>query len=123
MGIVGHGLTIAEKAASGTYIDKVFIAYDSSIRVRAAKKGISAFKNPFNEDLIRHFSLENCEKFESRPGQSSKKRRSSGVCFRFNSDSGCHAKSCNYGHRCSSCNGEGHSVRDCKAGDKHKSSK
>lgn len=123
MGIVGHGLTMAEKAASGAYVDKACIAYDSSVRVRAAKKGVMAFTNPVNEDLIRHFSLENSKKFEARAGQNSKKRKSSGVCFRFNSDSGCHAKSCAYGHRCSACNSEGHSVRDCKVGDRHKNAK
>lgn len=123
LGITGHGLTMAEKAASGAYVDKAFIAYDSSVRVRAAKKGITAFKNPVNEDLIRHFSLENSKKFEARPGQSSRKKRGKGICFRFNSESGCHAKSCVYGHRCSSCNVEGHSVKDCKSGDEHKNVK
>lgn len=85
--------------------------------------GKVSFKNPVNEDLIRHFSLENSRRFEARPSQGSRKKRSNGVCFRFNSDNGCHAKSCVYGHRCSSCNVEGHSAKDCKAGDKHKNPK
>lgn len=110
-GVISHGLTISEKAASGAYVDKAYIAYDSSVRGRAKKIGPRAFVEPVNEDLIRHFSLENSRKFEQRQGGSKKKKN---VCFRYNSDAGCQSKDCVYSHKCSNCNGDGHASRDCR---------
>lgn len=121
-GLISHGLTMAEKAASGAYLDRACIAYDASVRQRALRVGHDAFGNPINEDLIRHFSLENSKRFDNRNGQGGRKKRSN-TCFRFNSDAGCNSKECIYTHRCNSCKQEGHSMKDCRASDRAKSSK
>lgn len=120
-GLLRHGLTMAEKSASGAYLDRACILYDASVRQRALKLGHAAFGEPVNEDLIRHFSLENARRFDSRPPQGSKKKKN--VCFRYNSESGCNAKDCGYAHRCSQCKSEGHSAKDCRGGDRNKASK
>lgn len=95
-GFLSHGLTITEKAASGAYQDRAYIAYDASVRQRAKKIGPRAFDSPINEDLIRHFSLENSKRFGVARGQSGSKRKSN-TCYRFNSETGCGAKDCEIG--------------------------
>lgn len=118
-GMINHGLTMSEKAASGAYLDRACINYDASVRQRAQKMGPSAFAVPVNEDLIRHFSLENSKRFQSQ-GQGAKKKKN--TCFKFNSDSGC-SGNCGYTHRCSACKIDGHSARDCRMGDRSKTTK
>lgn len=55
-GFLSHGLTIAEKTASGAYQDHIYIAYDASVRQRTLKQGPRAFETPINEDLIKGHS-------------------------------------------------------------------
>lgn len=115
-GILNHGLVMAEKAASGAYMDRASINYDASVRQRASKFGLGVFENPCNEDLIRHYSLENSKKFGAGQGSSYKKKKN--LCYRFNSEAGCHAKDCGFAHKCSICKLEGHSMRTCMSKDK-----
>lgn len=119
-GMINHGLTMSEKAASGAYLDRACISYDASVRQRAQKLGPSAFAVPINEDLIRHFSLENSKRFQTQ-GQGSKKKKN--TCFKFNSETGCNNGNCVYAHRCNSCKIDGHSARDCRMGDRSKPTK
>lgn len=116
-GFLRHGLTMAEKAASGAYQDRAFIAYDASVRQRASRIGPSAFGLPVNEELIRHFSLENSKRFDTRAnGGGARKRKN--TCYRYNSETGCPSKECIYVHRCAFCKVEGHPARECRSVDK-----
>lgn len=117
-GLLYHGLVMAEKSASGAYVDRASINYDDSVCQRAAKHGLDVFENPCNEDLIRHYSLENSRKFDVRQGPGHKKKKN--LCFRFNSEAGCHSKECGFAHKCSICKMEGHSMRTCMSSDKNK---
>lgn len=108
--VVSHGLTISEKAASGAYVDRAFIVYDNSVCGRAKKIGLTAFMEPVNEDLIRHFSRENSHKFDQHQGSVKKGKN---ICFRYNSEPGCQSKDCRYIYKCSNCKGDGHSSKDC----------
>lgn len=79
-----------------------------------------AFKTPINEDLIRHFSLENSKRFEpSKPSSGSKKRKN--VCYRYNTETGCNSKDCSYSDRCAICKSENHPAKECRSGEKGKS--
>lgn len=120
-GLLCHGLTMAEKAASGAYVDRACIMYDAAVRQRALKMGYTAFGEPIYEDLIRCFSLENSRKFESKPTHGGRKKKN--ICFRYNSDAGCTSKDCIYSHKCSACKMDGHPASACKVGDRGKSSK
>lgn len=118
-GFISHCLTIAEKAATGAYQDRAYIAYDASVRRRAQKMGPKAFDVPVNEDLIRHFRLENSKRFDvNRGGVSSKKKRN--TCYCFNAETGCASKDCIYAHRCAICKSESHPAKDCRSGEKGK---
>lgn len=114
-GLLYHGLVMAEKSASGAYVDRASISYD------AAKYGLNVFENPCNEDLIRHYSLENSRRFDSRMNGGHKKKKN--LCFRFNSEAGCHSKDCGFAHKCSICKLEGHSMKTCMSSDKNKNQK
>lgn len=114
-----HGLTMAEKSASGAYLDRACILYDASVRQRALRLGHAAFGEPVNEDLIRHFSLENARRFHNKPPQGAKKKKN--ICFRFNLEVGCSSKDCAYAHHCSQCKRDGHAAKDCRVGDRNKS--
>lgn len=122
MGALNHGLMLAEKSASGAYLDKAGINYDASVRSRAKKFGVEAFGITCNEDLLHHYSLENSRKFDAQKSASHKKKKG-GICFRFNSDMGCHSKDCIFAHKCSLCKFEGHSMKSCLSADKGKPSK
>lgn len=121
MGALNHGLMLAEKSASGAYLDRASINYDASVRLRARKGGVDVFANPCNEDLICHYSLENSRKFETQRAAGHKKKK--GICFRFNSEAGCHSKDCTFAHKCSLCKFEGHSMKSCLSPEKGKVSK
>lgn len=112
-GLINHGLTISEKGASGAYLDCACINYDALVPRRALKLGPSAFAEPVNEDLIRHFSLENSKRFQAQ-GQTSKKRKN--TCFKYNLEAGCNNVNCGYAHRCTTCKLDGHLALDCGSG-------
>ena len=51
--------------------------------------------------------------YSPRPSRRPAPYRTSGVCYRFNSHSGCHSVSCRFEHVCSGCSLPGHSEPSC----------
>ena len=124
-GLIAHGLVMAEKAAKSLFVSEAFVGYDEEVRKRAGMSGPAAFGSVLQEEILRHFCYENTKRHraQSKPAITKTTKGSlSKTCHRFN-DSGCVSKSCQYAHRCSSCDDWGHGKRSCGNGDKKKEGK
>ena len=123
-GAINHGLFMSEKASKNVFINEAFVSYDEDVRKRAGDDGPSAFGTVLQEDVFTHFCLENTKKQRAAAKQQSKPTRvkADKICHRFN-DAGCTSKTCTYSHKCSSCEGWGHSKKNCGEADKKKEGK
>ena len=115
-GLVRHGLALSEKASTGFYKVDAFVSYDDSVRERAGRQGPSTFGVVNQDDVMRYFCVDNAERSRNaKASQSTGKKKSDKVCLKFNSDTGCTFRFCNFVHRCVACDDAGHSKKDCKA--------
>lgn len=118
-GILSHGQYMAEKAAANVYISDAFTGYDRYVRQIASKKGPHAFATVSELERSRYFNLENYREvraFRARNKAQGNQKSKSATCCHYNGEHGCFARSCQYVHRCSSCETVGHSARECKSG-------
>ena len=125
-GLIRHGLSMAEKAAEGSYKKIAFIGYDESVRERAGEVGPSAFGTVEYDDIFGFFCADNTIPKKARvkkEGASAGRVKSEMCCIRYN-DSICQSKTCVYAHRCSECDTWGHPRKDCRVlADKKKEKK
>ena len=123
-GLLRHGQTMAEKASKKVYHLDAFVKYDEAVRERAGRVGPTAFGTVIQEDVLTHFCYDNTIRARQQLKTNTKEKRpkSDKTCNRYN-DSGCFSKTCNYQHKCQSCDQFGHGRRDCKSQDKKKENK
>ena len=123
-GVVSHGLFMSDKASKSVFVNDAFVSYDEDVRKRAGEKGPSAFGVVLQEEVLTNFCLENTKKqrAQAKLQTGSKKAKSDKVCLRYN-DAGCTSKSCTYAHKCQSCDGWGHSKKNCGNAEKKKEGK
>ena len=71
--------------------------------------------------MFTHFSVENKVKKVDKSSKTGKYKpngaKTSGICFRFNSEEGCVGK-CYFIHKCSECETKSHEKKDCKRASK-----
>lgn len=116
-GLIAHGHYLAEKAAADVYVSEAFVHFDKYTRALAARKGHEAFGKLSELDRNRYFSIENyrdVRAFRGKMKAGNGKSKTTGICHRFNSDSGCTNKPCPYTHKCAMCDIFGHSAKDCR---------
>ena len=123
-GLISHGLFMAEKAAKNVFVSEAFVAYDEGVRKRAGESGPSAFGQVLQEEVFTHFCYENTKKQRSLAKEKVKPARtkSDKVCLRYN-DAGCTSKTCFYAHKCQTCDGYGHTKKNCGNTEKNKEGK
>ena len=91
-GLIRHGLSMAEKAAKGSYKKIALIGYDESVRERAGEVGPSAFGTVEYDDIFRFFCADNTISKKTQPkkvGQRTSRVESDKYCIRYN-NGGCH---------------------------------
>ena len=123
-GLISHGLFMSEKAAKNVFVSEAFVAYDECVRKRAGESGPSAFGQVLQEEVFAHFCYENTKKQRALSKDKAKPARSKSdkACLRYN-DAGCTTKTCLYAHKCQTCDGYGHSKKNCGNTDKKKEGK
>ena len=93
----------------------------SQLRTGLNKKGIKAFKNVENSDILRYLSYDGsiiAQRAGSGTNKSTKKVvPSQNTCFAYNRAEGCKMNPCRYRHVCSNCGTQGHNAEACKKGD------
>lgn len=116
-GLIDHGQFLAEKASANVYVADAFVQYDKYTRNLASRKGPEVFGRLTEMERNRYFSIENyrdVQAFRGKLKNSSNKRKTTGVCYLYNSESGCTNKSCQYSHKCALCDIGGHASKDCR---------
>lgn len=118
-GLVDHGQYLSEKASADVYVAETFVNFDKFTRAVAHRKGPNMFGKISEMDKNRYFSIENYKDVRAFRGKMKvsagpSKKKSAGICYQFNSESGCQSKACQYHHRCALCDFTGHSAKDCR---------
>ena len=115
-GIIDHGLLLAEKGSKACYKQEALLSYDEEIRKRAGRSGPEEFGRVVQEDILRYFSFDNSIANGSAATGSGRpnRKKSEKVCIKFNSESGCHSKSCPFTHKCFVCDDPSHGKPACK---------
>ena len=121
--LIRHGQSMAEKASKKVYHLDAFVKYDEAVREKAGRVGPTAFGTVVQE-MGLHFCYDNTIKArqQTKIGTKEKRQKSEKTCNRYK-ENGCFSKTCNYQHKCQSCELYGHGHRDCKSQDKKKESK
>ena len=116
-----------------TFEDLMIVTFktiDKIVEMKGDDKGIvshskmmaeKASKNLYVQEVFRHLHYENTKKQQAQSkvkDTKSARPKSDKICFRFNNESGCQAKSCSYQHRCIACERWGHAKKGCTNVDK-----
>ena len=59
MGLLHHGLLLAEKSSKGVYKFDALLSYDEVVRKRSGREGVAEFKNVRQEEVMKHFCFNN----------------------------------------------------------------
>ena len=118
--LIDHIEILVEKSGTRVYTLAALSNYDESVKNRANKKGIKAFKNVENSDILRYLSYDGSI-IAQRAGSGNKGTKkvvpSQNTCFAYNRAEGCKMNPCRYRHVCSNCGTQGHTAEACKKGD------
>ena len=116
-----HLKFVSEKVSKACFNFEAVAGYDQAVRERVELEGYSQFSIIETEEVFTHFSVENTVKKVEKPKNGKYKpangAKTSGICFRFNSEEGCTGK-CYFIHKCSECDSKSHGKKDCKKSSK-----
>ena len=117
-----HLKFVSEKVSKACFNFEAVAGYDQAVRKRVELEGYSQFSIIETEEVFTHFSVENTVKKVEKSSKNGKYKpangaKTSGICFRFNSEEGCTGK-CYFIHKCSECDSESHGKKDCKKSSK-----
>ena len=113
-----HLKFVSEKVSKACFNFEAVAGYDQAVRERVELEGYSQFSIIETEEVFTHFSVENTVKKVDKSSKNGKYKpsngtKTSGICFRFNSEEGCVGK-CYFIHKCSECESKSHGKKDCK---------
>ena len=117
-----HLKFVSEKVSKACFNFEAVAGYDQAVRERVELEGYSQFSIIETEEVFTHFSVENTVKKVEKSSKKGKYKpangaKTSGICFRFNSEEGCTGK-CYFIHKCSECDSKSHGKIDCKKASK-----
>ena len=115
-----HLKFVSEKVSKACFNFEAVAGYDQAVGDRVELEDYSQFLIIETEEVFTHFSVENTVKKVDKSSKTSKYKpngtKTSGICFRFNSEEGCVGK-CYFIHKCSECESKSHG-KDCKKSSK-----
>ena len=117
--IIKHIEVLVEKSVTKMYTLKALSNYDNSVKQRADKKGLKAFRDVDNSDILRYLSYDGtvmAYKLSNQPKTKpqSKPKQSQNSCYAYNRPEGCRNDPCRYKHVCGVCGVSGHNSEKCQ---------
>ena len=111
-----HLKFVSEKISKACFNFEAVAGYDQAVRDCVELEEYSQLSIIETEEVFTDFSVENTVKKSDKSSKTGKYKpngaKTSGICFRFNSEEGCVGK-CYFIHKCSECESKSHGKKDC----------
>ena len=120
-GLIEHLLVMAEKSEKEVYGLESLIGYDDECRELANERGVKSFGKIRPSSVLKFLSYDGTAVAKRQAAQKAVNKKSSppaakGVCFSFNTQSGCDGSGCAFKHQCMFCGDSSHGSMSCRKG-------